>query len=47
MLITLDCMTTLERGWGMLADRIVPFPPRERTAAIQGAVSCVGFPREA
>ena len=30
MLIALDCMTTLERGWGMLADRVVPFPPRER-----------------
>ena len=30
MLITLDCMTTLERGWGMLDERIVPFPPRER-----------------
>ena len=28
MLITLDCMTTLERGWGMLAERILPFPPR-------------------
>jgi hypothetical protein len=28
--ITLDCMTTLERGWGMLAERILPFPPRER-----------------
>jgi len=28
MRITLDCMTTLERGWGMLAERIVPFPPR-------------------
>src|SRR5215475_5161896 len=37
MLITLDCMTTLERGWGMLADRIVPFPPRQHTATIQGA----------
>lgn len=30
MLIALDCMTTLERGWGMLVDRILPFPPRER-----------------
>jgi len=30
MLITLDCMTTLERGWGMLAERILPFPPRQR-----------------
>ena len=28
MLVTLDCMTTLERGWGMLAERILPFPPR-------------------
>lgn len=28
MLILLDCMTTLERGWGMLAERILPFPPR-------------------
>ena len=28
MCITLDCMTTLERGWGMLTERIVPFPPR-------------------
>jgi len=71
MLITLDCMTTLERGWGMLVDRIVPFPPREgpdgpaptpsrqgrrrpaptpsrqQPAAIQEAVSHLGFPREA
>ena len=31
MLITLDCMTTLERGWGMLAGRILPFPSREQT----------------
>ena len=31
MSITLDCMTTLERGWGMLADRILPFPPREQS----------------
>jgi ketosteroid isomerase-like protein len=31
MFITLDCMTTLERGWGMLVDRILPFPPRERS----------------
>jgi hypothetical protein len=30
MVITLDCMTTLERGWGMLANRVLPFPPRER-----------------
>jgi 3-phenylpropionate/cinnamic acid dioxygenase small subunit len=29
MLIILDCMTTLERGWGMLTERIVPFPPRQ------------------
>ena len=33
MVITLDCMTTLERGWGMLADRILPFPPRERSSS--------------
>ena len=31
MLVTLDCMTTLERGWGMLAERILPFPPRAWT----------------
>ena len=31
MLVTLDCMTTLERGWGMVAERILPFPPRPRT----------------
>ena len=31
MCITLDCITTLERGWGMLVDRIVPFPPREQS----------------
>jgi 3-phenylpropionate/cinnamic acid dioxygenase small subunit len=31
LLIILDCMTTLERGWGMLAERVLPFPPRERT----------------
>ncbi len=31
LLIILDCMTTLERGWGRLAERILPFPPRERT----------------
>lgn len=30
MLIILDCMTTLERGWGMLVERILPFPPRQR-----------------
>lgn len=28
LLVTLDCMTTLERGWGMVAERILPFPPR-------------------
>lgn len=28
MLVNLDCMTTLERGWGMVAERILPFPPR-------------------
>ena len=31
MLIVLDCMTTLERGWGMLTERILPFPPRAQT----------------
>ena len=31
MFITLECMTTLERGWGMLVDRVLPFPPRERS----------------
>jgi len=31
MLVTLDCMTTLERGWGMVAERILPFPPRATT----------------
>jgi ketosteroid isomerase-like protein len=31
MCITLDCMTTLERGWGMLVDRVLPFPSRERS----------------
>src|SRR4029453_12184097 len=31
MLVTLDCMTTLERGWGMLTERILPFPPRAWT----------------
>jgi 3-phenylpropionate/cinnamic acid dioxygenase small subunit len=31
MLVTLDCMTTLERGWGMVAERILPFPPRTQT----------------
>jgi hypothetical protein len=31
MLVTLDCMTTLERGWGMGAERILPFPPRACT----------------
>ena len=30
MLINLDCMTTLERGWGMLVERILPFPPQGR-----------------
>jgi hypothetical protein len=28
MCIVLDCMTTLERGWGRVADRILPFPSR-------------------
>jgi hypothetical protein len=31
MFITLDGITALERGWGMLVDRIVPFPPREQS----------------
>jgi 3-phenylpropionate/cinnamic acid dioxygenase small subunit len=31
MLVTLDCMTTLERGWGMVAERILPFPARACT----------------
>ena len=31
MLVMLDCMTTLERGWGMGAERILPFPPRACT----------------
>jgi len=28
MIVTIDCMTTLDRGWGMLEDRVMPFPPR-------------------
>ena len=28
ILIVVDCMTTLERGWGMFAERILPFPSR-------------------
>ena len=31
MLVTLDCMTTLERGWGTVAERILPFPQRAAT----------------
>jgi len=31
MLVTLGCMTTLERGWGMVAERVLPFPPRPST----------------
>jgi len=31
MLVTLDCMTTLERGGGMAAERLLPFPPRACT----------------
>jgi 3-phenylpropionate/cinnamic acid dioxygenase small subunit len=31
MRVMLDCMTTLERGWGMVAERILPFPPRACT----------------
>jgi len=29
-ILTLDCMTTLERGWGMLAECTLPFPSRDR-----------------
>ena len=28
MILTVECMTTLDRGWGMLEDRVAPFPPR-------------------
>lgn len=28
MVIALDCMTTLEQGWGMIEERILPFPAR-------------------
>ncbi|GIX47605.1 MAG: hypothetical protein KatS3mg131_1816 [Candidatus Tectimicrobiota bacterium] len=28
MVVTVDCMTTLERGWAMLQERVLPFPPR-------------------
>jgi 3-phenylpropionate/cinnamic acid dioxygenase small subunit len=31
MIITVECMTTLERGWGMLEERIVSFPSRSRS----------------
>jgi hypothetical protein len=31
MIITLDCMTTLERGWGMLEDRILSLPRPSRS----------------
>lgn len=31
MVITLDCMTTLERGWGMIEDRIVSLPRPSRS----------------
>jgi 3-phenylpropionate/cinnamic acid dioxygenase small subunit len=30
MIITLECMTTLERGWGMLEDRILSLPRPSR-----------------
>ncbi len=26
MVVRVDCMTTLERGWGMLTQRVLPFP---------------------
>jgi hypothetical protein len=28
IIIPVDCMTTLEGGWGMLEARVRPFPPR-------------------
>lgn len=28
MMIHVECMTTLRRGWGMLDNRVVPFPQR-------------------
>ena len=28
MIITVECMTTLERGWGMLEERVAAFPAR-------------------
>ncbi len=31
MIITVDCMTTLERGWGTEKNRVLPFPPRPRS----------------
>jgi 3-phenylpropionate/cinnamic acid dioxygenase small subunit len=31
MLIALDCMTTLERGWGMIEDRVMPLPRPSRS----------------
>lgn len=33
MIITVDCMTTLDRGWGMLEERVVAFPPRPTSAS--------------
>jgi len=32
MILTVECMTTLERGWGMLENRVLPFPPRPDAA---------------
>ncbi len=28
MIITVECMTTLDRGWGMLEERVASFPSR-------------------
>jgi ketosteroid isomerase-like protein len=28
MTTVIDCMTTLERGWGMMDERVLPLPPR-------------------
>jgi len=30
MILTVECMTTLERGWGMIEERILALPPRPR-----------------
>jgi len=32
MILTVACMTTLDRGWGMLEDRVMAFPPRSNAA---------------